>query len=91
MLAAMNADTLNPAPVFVKWVSANAVQRGASHLSIRIGFADAAQAALAVEQKIFYGRFNKSTEFGRKAKPRCMNCLQEGHITRYCKEELMCP
>lgn len=91
MIVAMNPDTLNPAPAFIKWISPNAVQRGATHSSIRIGFADAAQAKLTVEQKIFYGRFNKRTEFGRRAKPRCMNCLQEGHITRYCKEELMCP
>lgn len=91
MLYAMNTDTLTPPPLFVKWLSANAVQRGASHSSLRIGFAEAGQAALAVEQKIFYGRYNKRTEHGRKIKPRCMNCLQEGHITRYCKEPLMCP
>lgn len=91
MLSAMNQDTLDPPPLFVKWISANAVQRGATHSSIRIGFADANQANLAVEQKIFYGRFNKRTEHGRKVKPRCMNCLKDGHITRYCKETLMCP
>lgn len=91
MLSAMNPDTLNPPPTFVKWLSANAVQRGATHSSIRIGFADAAQAQLAVDQKIFYGRFNKRTEHGRKTKPRCMNCLKDGHITKYCKDQLMCP
>lgn len=93
MLSAMNPDTLTPPPplLFVKWISANAVQRGATHSSIRIGFTDAERAARAVEHKVFYGRFNKRTEFGRKNKPRCMNCLKEGHTTRYCKETLMCP
>lgn len=91
MLCAMNQDTLVPPPLFVKWISAHAVQRGASHSSIRIGFADAVRAATAVEQKIFYGRFNKRTEHGRKIKPRCMNCLKDGHVTRYCKEKVMCP
>lgn len=55
MLVAMNADTLNPAPVFIKWLSPNAIHRGVSHSSIRIGFADAKQAQKAVDQKIFYG------------------------------------
>lgn len=41
--------------------------------------------------KIFYGCFNKRTEHGRKTKPRCMNCLKDGHVTRYCKETVMCP
>lgn len=91
MLRAMNTDTLDPAPLFVKWISSNAVQRGATHSSIRIGFADANQAQHTVDLKIFYGRFNKKTEFGHKTKPRCMNCLQEGHITRYFKAQLMCP
>lgn len=91
MLSAMNQDTLSPPPVFVKWLSANAVQRGASHSSIRIGFADAEQAKLAVDMKIFYGRFNKRTEYGRKTRPRCLNCLKDGHITRYCKDAVMCP
>lgn len=91
MLCAMNTDTLEPPPLFVKWLSANAVERGTSHSSIRLGFADANQAKLAVDQKIFYGRFNKRTEYGRKSRPRCMNCLKEGHVTRYCKEALMCP
>lgn len=90
MLSAMNPDTLTPPPLFVKWISANAFQRGTTHSSIRIGFADADCAAKAVEHKILFGRFNKRTEFGRKIKPRCMNCLKEGHTTCYCKEKLMC-
>lgn len=91
MLTAMNTDTLNPPPTFIKWLSENAVQRGASHSSIHIGFADAGQAQLAVDHKIFYGRFNKQTEHGRKTKPRCMNCLRDGHVTKFCKDKLMCP
>lgn len=91
MLGAMNPNTLNPPPMFVKWISANAVQQGETHSSIRIGFSEADRATQAVEQKIFYGRFNKHTEFGRKIKPRCMDCLKEGHITRHCKEKVMCP
>lgn len=91
MFKAMNPDTMEPAPTFVNWISPHAVQRGATHSSLRIGFADAEQAKRTVETKVFYGRFNKKTEFGRKNKPRCMNCLQDGHITRYCKEPLMCP
>lgn len=91
MLSAMNPDTLNPAPVFVKWLSANAVQKGTSHSSIIIGFADPSQAQLAVDQKIFYGRLNKRTKHGRKTRPRCMKCLKDGHVTKYCKENVMCP
>lgn len=91
MLTAMNTDTLNPPPIFIKWLSANAVQRGATHSSIRIGFANAGQAQLVVDQKIFYGRFNKRTEHGKKTKPRCMNYLKDGHVTKYCKEQMMCP
>lgn len=73
MLVAMNPDTLTPAPTFVKWVSINAIQRCVSHSSIRIGFTDAEQAKRAVDQKIFYGRYNKRTKYGRRIKPRCMN------------------
>lgn len=91
MLTAMNPDTLTPAPTFIKWVSLNAIQRGASHSSIRIGFTDADQAKRAVDQKIFFGRYNKRTEFGRNSKPRCMNCLMDGHTSNHCKEEMMCP
>lgn len=87
----MNLDTLTPPPLFVKWLSSNAVQRDSTHSSIRIGFSTAEQARLAVEQKIFYSRYNKRTEHGRKTKPRCMNCLKEGHITKYCTEAVMCP
>lgn len=91
MLMAMNPDTLTPAPVFVKWISPNAIQRGVSHSSIRIGFKDVDQAKRAVEQQVFFGRYNKKTEYGRKAKPRCMNCLQDGHTSNHCKANLMCP
>lgn len=91
MLIAMNPETLKPAPVFIKWLSPNAIHRGVSHSSIRIGFADGHQATKAVDQKIFFGRYNKKTEFGRKTKPRCMNCLKEGHTSTYCKEAMMCP
>lgn len=91
MLKAMNPDTLEPAPLFVKWISPNAFQQGATHSSIRIGFAETDQAKRAVETKVFYGRFNKKTEFGRKNKPRCMNCLEDSHITRYYRAKLMCP
>lgn len=91
MLNAMNSDMLTPSPLFVKWLSSNAVQRGATHSSIRIGFTSAEQANRPVESKIFYGRYNKHTKHGRKLKPRCMNCLKEGHITRYCTKEVMCP
>lgn len=91
MLVAMNPDTLNPAPVFIKWLSPNAIHRGVSHSSIRIGFAEGQQAKKAVDQMIFYGRYNKKTEFGRKTKPRCMNCLKEGHTSTFCKESMMCP
>lgn len=87
----MNTETLTPSPLFVKWISPNAIQRGVSHSSIRIGFTDANQAKQAVEKQIFYGRYNKKTEFGRKSKPRCMNCLQDGHTSNHCKKELMCP
>lgn len=91
MLVAMNPETLDPAPAFIKWVSPNATHRGVSHSLIRIGFTDADQARKAVEQKIFFGRYNKKTEFDRKTKPRCMNCLQEGHTSTHCKETMMCP
>lgn len=91
MLVAMNPDTLNPAPTFIKWVSPNAIHRGVTHFSIRMGFTDAEQARKAVEQKIFYGRYNKKTEFGRKTKPRCMNCLKDGHTSSHCKDKMMCP
>lgn len=91
MLTAMNQDTMTAAPAFVKWVSLNAIQRGASHSSIRIGFTDAEQARRAVDLKIFYGRYNKRTEFGRKTKPRCMNCLEEGHTSSHCKATIMFP
>lgn len=39
----------------------------------------------------FFGRYNKKTEFGRKTKPRCMNCLKKGHTSTHCKEDMMCP
>lgn len=91
MLTAMNTETMVPAPVFVKWISLNAIQCGASHSSICIGFANAEQARKAVEMKIFYGRYNKQTEHGRKTKPKCMNCLAEGHTLSHCKAEIMCP
>lgn len=91
MLIAMNPETMTPPPTFVKWVSVNAIQRGASHSSIRIGFTDAEQAKRAVDQKIFFGRYNKRTEFGRRIKPRCMNCLQEGHTSSHCTADMMCP
>lgn len=91
MLIAMNIETLTPAPVFIKWLSPNAIHRGVSHSSIRIGFADSQQAKKVVDQKIFYGRYNKKTEFGRRTKPRCMNCLKEGHTSTFCKEAMMCP
>lgn len=89
MLAAMNPNTLNPAPVFFKWISFNAVYRGASHSLIRIGFADVEQAKHTVKQKVFYSHFNKRKR--KKSKPRCLNCLQEGHTAHYFKAELMCP
>lgn len=53
MLTAMNADTMVPAPTFVKWVSLSVIQRGVLHSLIHIGFQDADQARRAVEQKIF--------------------------------------
>lgn len=87
----MNIETMTPVPTFVKWISMNAIQRGVSHSSIRIGFADADQAKRAVEQKIFFGRYNKRTKYGRKVKPRCMNCLQDGHTSNHCKSDMMCP
>lgn len=91
MLLAMNQETLSPPPQFVKWVSPQAVKRGVSHSSIRLGFSSLDQAKKAVEEKIFYGRYNKRTEHGRTARARCMNCLQEGHTSNYCKEQVMCP
>lgn len=91
MLEAMNPDTFKTPPIFVKWISQQAVQRGASHSSIRIGFASAEQAKEAVETKVFYGRYNKRTEHGRAAKAKCMNCLQDSHTSRHCKENGMCP
>lgn len=91
MLFAMNQETMSPAPVFVKWISQNTIQRGVSHSSIRIGFSDAEQARRAVEQKVFYGRYNKRTEFGRKTKLRCMNCMGEGQTSNQCKADMMCP
>lgn len=91
MLIAMNQDTLSPPPQFVKWVSPQAIKRGVSHSSIRLGFSSLEQAKKAVEERIFYGRFNKRTENGRVARARCMNCLQEGHTSNYCKEQVMCP
>lgn len=91
MLIAMNPETMTPPPTFVKWVSINAIQRGASHSSICIGFTDADQAKRAVDQKIFFGRYNKRTEYGRRIKPRCMNCLQDGHTSSHCKADIMCP
>lgn len=91
MLMAMNQETLTPAPLFVKCISPNAIQRGVSHSSIRIGFKDASQAKKAVEQQVFFGRYNKKTEYGRKAKPRCMNCLQDGHTSNHCKADPLCP
>lgn len=91
MLAAMNPETMTPSPVFVKWVSLNAIQRGSSDSSIRIGFTNADQARRAVEQNIFYGKYSKCTEYGRKTKTRCMNCLEEGHASHHCKGAMMCP
>lgn len=91
MLTAMNTDIMVPAPTFVKWVSLNAIQRDVSHSSIRIGFKDTDQARRAVEQKIFYGRYNKRTEYGKKTRPRCMNCLEEVHTSTHCKADIMCP
>lgn len=91
MLLAMNQETLSPPPQFVKWVSPQAIKRGASHSSIRLGFSSLEQAKKAVEEKIFYGRYNKRTEHGRAARARCMNYLQEGHTSNYCKERVMCP
>lgn len=91
MLTAMNPDTFSTPPVFVKWISPQAVQRGVSHSSIRIGLASATQATLAVKNKIFYGSYNKKTEHGRVTKTRCMNCLQEGHTSHHCKAAVMCP
>lgn len=44
MLKAMNPDTLSTPPLFVKWISPQAVQRGVSHSSIRIGPTSADQA-----------------------------------------------
>lgn len=87
----MNPETLTPAPTFIKWVSLNAIHRGASNSSIRIGFTDANQAKKAVDQKIFFGRYNKRTEFGRKTRPRCMNFLLDGHTSNHCREPMMCP
>lgn len=87
----MKTETMAPAPVFVKWISLNAIQCGASHSSIRIGFLNAEQARKAVEMKISYGRYNKQTEYGRKTKPKCMNCLAEGQTLSHCKAEIMCP
>lgn len=40
---------------------------------------------------IFYGRYNEQTEYGRAIKARCMNCLQEGHMSDYCRGKVMCP
>ena len=91
MLKAMNPDTLSTPPLFVKWISPQAVQRGVSHLSIRIGFTSSEQARKAVEDRISYGNYNKKTEYGRVTKTRCMNFLQEGHTSRYCKAQVMCP
>lgn len=92
MLKAMNADNLNtPPPVFVKWIRPQAVERGVSHSSIRIGFASAEQEQRAVEEHIFYGSYNKKTEHGRASKTHCMNCLQEGHTSKFCKTPVMCP
>lgn len=90
MLTAMNQDTLSPPPQFVKWVSPQAIKQGVSHLSIRLGFLSLEQAKKAIEDKIFYGRYNKQTEHGRASKARCMNCLQEGHTSNFCKEQVMC-
>lgn len=72
MLKAMNPDTLEPAPLFVKWNSSNIVQLGATHSSIRIGFAEAEQENQAVDHKIFYVQLKKQTEHGERLKPRCM-------------------
>lgn len=82
---------MNPAPTFAKWVSLNAIQHGSSHSSVRIVSTNADQARRAVEQMIFYGCYTKCMEFGRKTKPRCMNCLEEGHTTHHCKATMMCP
>lgn len=70
MLMAMTPDIQSPEPLFVKWISPNAIQRGVSHSSIWIGFKNADQAKRAVEHQVFFGRYNKKTEYGRKAKPR---------------------
>lgn len=91
MLKAMNPDTLDTPLVFVKWISPQAVQKGVSHSSIRIGFTSAEQAKRAVEERIFYGNYNKKTEHGRITKTRCMNCLQEGHTSKFCKTPVLCP
>lgn len=91
MLKAMNQEKMSPAPLFVKWISPNSIQRGFSHSSIRIGFTDAKQAKQDIKQQIFYGRYNKETEYGRKSKPRGMNCLHEGHTSNHCNTPLMCP
>lgn len=91
MLVAMNSNTLSPPPLFVKWISHQAVQQGVSHSSIRIGFPSAEQAKQAVDDKIFYGNYNKKTKHGQVTKTRCMNCLQDGHSSKYCKTQVMCP
>lgn len=91
MLIAMNPDTLSPPPLFVKWISQQAIKRGFSHSSIRLGLSSIDQAKGAVDAMIFFGRYNKKTEYGRATKARCMNCLHEGHTSNYCKEQLMCP
>lgn len=91
MLRDMNPDTLDLMSLFVKWVGAHTVQHEATYLSIRIGVDTTDQGKLVVEQKIFYGCFNKRTEFRQQTKPRCMNLLYNSHIMRLFKEELMCP
>lgn len=91
MLEAMNPDTFKTPPLFVKWISQQSVQRGTSQSSIRIGFSSLDQANEAVKNKIFYGRFNKQTEHGRATKARFMNCLQDGHTSKHCKEPGLCP
>lgn len=58
---------------------------------IQIGFTDTEQASRAVAQKIFYMRYNKRTEFSRKTKPQCMNCLEKGHTSNHYKAAMMCP
>lgn len=90
MLEAMNPDTFKTPPLFVKWISQQAVQRGSSHSSIRIGFSNAEKSSEAVKNRIFYGRFNKRTKNGQAAKARCMNCLLNGHTSKHCKETGMC-